>query len=270
MNLDKIWERIHYGNGIAPTLSVLTELQNQFLLHVPFENLDIHLEIPMDFSEQALFDKIVERKRGGLCFENNSLFYAILKQIGFTVQFVSAEMYQNRPFSGIINHMALLVSIKKHTYLVDVGNGRSYGSPVPIYSSELIKGEDASYLVDEFQGFKTLMFFDQNGQIQPRYAFNPEPKQLKDFIEPSIYTQKSPESIFRQKILVTQYQDKGRMTLSDAKLIFTRDGIQEINNLKSPEDYREILTTLFNITLKAQQWDNLISKVNQKMSKDIK
>lgn len=131
MNLDKIRRRLQYKGDFVPTLGVLTALQKQFLLQVPFENLDIHLDVPMDLSIQALYHKIVERKRGGLCFENNTLFHALLAQIGFEVGFVSAEMYQNQPFSGTTNHMALRVDIHQEAYLVDVGNGRFYGSPIP-------------------------------------------------------------------------------------------------------------------------------------------
>jgi len=264
INLDKIRKRLHYTERFVPTINVLTELQRNFLLYVPFENLDIHLDIPMDFSESALSNKIIERKRGGLCFENNILFYRLLKQIGFDAQFVGAEMYKNNPTPIVINHMALLVSIKNDTYLVDVGNGKFYGSPIPFNKSTLIKGEDANYLVEDYMGFKLLSFLDQNGQKQPRYAFNPAPKKIKDFIKPSIYTQTSPESIFRQKILVTQFQENGRVTLSDTKLIFTQGGKQKTKELHSPEDYRDILPKLFDIKLEMEQLEVLIHKVEMK------
>ena len=264
MNLDKIRERLHFAKRLAPTLDVLTELQRNFLIHVPFENLDIHLDTPMDFSESALFDKIVERKRGGLCFENNTLFFALLKQIGFDVHFVGAEMFKNQPSSIEINHMALLVSIKNEIYLVDVGNGRFYGSPISINKQVLVNGEDTSYLVEDYLNFKTLLFLDSDGLKQPRYSFDPRPKQLEDFRAPSMYTQYSPESIFKQKILVTLYQENGRVTLSDTKLIFTKGNKQETKEVQSPEDYRDILTKLFNITLEEHQFEMLINKVQMK------
>ena len=264
MNLDKIRERLHYTNGFVPTLEVLTELQRNFLLYVPFENLDIHMDIPMDFSESALFDKIVERKRGGLCFENNTLFFDLLKQIGFDVHFVGAEMFKNNPSTIEINHMALLVSIKDETYLVDVGNGRFYGSPIPLKKEILIQGEDTSYFIEDCQNFKTLLFLDSNGLKQPRYSFDPMPKQLEDFREPSMFTQYAPESIFKQKILVTLYKDNGRVTLSESKLILTKEAKQETQELQTSEEYRDILTKMFDIKLEDDQLEMLINKVQIK------
>ena len=269
MNLNKVKERIQYDGEFAPTLKVLTNLQKKFLLHVPFENLDIHMDIPMDLSEPSLFQKIIDRNRGDLCFENNSLFYGLLKQIGFTVHFVGAEMYQNKPFSSIINHMALLVSIKNELYLIDVGNGRFYGRPIPIGKQSLIKGEDTKYLIGDYMGHKTLLFLDQNGQKQPRYAFDVEPKQRDDFIQPSIYTQTSPDSIFRQKILVTKLLSNGRLTLSDTKLIFTRKGKQNIKALQSAEEYPEILVNKFGILLEEQQLASLIRQIDKKLKNKV-
>lgn len=264
MNLEAIKDRLKYTKGFDPSLQVLTELQRNFLLTVPFENLDIHLNIPMDLSVSALFKKIVARQRGGLCFENNILFYSLLQLIGFDVQFVGAEMYQGQPNSIGINHMALLVSIKNESYLVDVGNGKFYGIPIPIKNRIQIRGEDAIYWVDDYHEFKVLYYLDQNGQKQPRYAFDTAAKQFKDFIQPSIYTQTSPESIFKQKILVTKYLENGRMTLSDNKLIHTRAGKQETKELESPEEYRDILTTFFGIKLEEAQLLALTKKVQAK------
>lgn len=269
MNLDKVKERIQFNGEFAPTLKVLTILQKKFVLHVPFENLDIHMDIPMELSEQSLFHKIVERRRGGLCFENNTLFYGLLKQIGFKVQFAGAEMYQNKPFSNIINHMSLLVTIKDELYLVDVGNGRFYGRPIPINKHLMVKGEDTSYVIEDYMGHITLLYLDPNGQKQPRYAFDINPKHLDDFIQPSIYTQTSPDSIFRQKILVTRLLTSGRLTLSDTKLILTRQGKQEIIKLQSVEEYRDILAKKFDIILEKHELAHLLEQVNKKLEVDI-
>jgi N-hydroxyarylamine O-acetyltransferase len=264
MNLDTFRTRLQYKGDFVPTLEVLTALQKQFLLQVPFENLDIHLDVPMDLTVPALYHKIVERKRGGLCFENNTLFHALLTQIGFKVAFVRAEMYQNKPFTGITNHMALRVDLNEETYLVDVGNGRFYGSPIPLHSGAEVQGEDTLYWIENFENNTTLMYRDSKGENQPRYAFHLEAMPLEAFIEPSIYTQKAPESIFRQKLLVTLYQKEGRVTLSDMKLLTTKNGIQESKALTSPDDYRALLDGVFGIQLEAFQMDYLIHKMRLK------
>ena len=55
MNFEKIRERIDYKGELKPTYEVLKALQKQFLLHVPFENLDIHMGIPLNYSYENVF-----------------------------------------------------------------------------------------------------------------------------------------------------------------------------------------------------------------------
>src|SRR6266540_1131840 len=82
--------RIHYRGGLAPTAAILRELHRAHLLTVPFENLDIHLGRPILLDQEALFDKIVTRRRGGFCYELNGLFALLLRELGFDVTLLSA------------------------------------------------------------------------------------------------------------------------------------------------------------------------------------
>jgi len=60
MNIKQYFERINYVDSIDLAFETLSKLQLQHLLHVPFENLDIHNNTPIDLNN--LFDKIVTRK----------------------------------------------------------------------------------------------------------------------------------------------------------------------------------------------------------------
>ena len=52
---------------------------------VPFENIDIQLGRSLTISVEDAFEKIVERGRGGWCYEQNGLFGWALSEIGFDV-----------------------------------------------------------------------------------------------------------------------------------------------------------------------------------------
>jgi len=93
---------------------------------VPFENLDIHLKRPIVLEDNALFDKIVTRKRGGFCYELNGLFAALLRALGFDVVMLSAGVANpEREFGPDFDHMALLVTLEQ-SWLADVGFGDSF------------------------------------------------------------------------------------------------------------------------------------------------
>ena len=75
--------RIGIDGAKEPTLAFLDELVYAHQCSVPFEDLDIcekHAEISLDIA--ALFDKIVTRRRGGYCFEQNALFASLLRALG--------------------------------------------------------------------------------------------------------------------------------------------------------------------------------------------
>lgn len=262
MDLEKIKERINYSGEFRPTYEVLKELQMQFLLHVPFENLNIHLNIPLDYSSSQVFHKIVEQKRGGLCYENNSLFYDILKAIGFNVNFIKAEMFKGLPLKNDENHMhmALLVQIDDEMYLVDVGNGKSFGNPIPVKNKTFSKGEDSDYIVDDFQEIKALYFKDSDGKLTPRYVFGLEPKTREDFKKACIFIETSPESVFLKGTLASQYQANGRETLTGSKVIATTDAGRSSLIISSKEDLKQHLEETFGIFLEENQIDHLFEK----------
>ena len=100
MNIAAFLDRIAYQGTIEPTLDTLTQLQHQFLLSVPFENLHIQNKTPLDYSSDGVFNKIVVDRRGGVCYEANGLFHDVLKTLGYQVDFIGAEMNSGNGFTG--------------------------------------------------------------------------------------------------------------------------------------------------------------------------
>lgn len=272
MNLEKVRNRIKYEGEFYPTYEVLKNLQRQFLLHVPFENLNIHLNIPIDYSSSTVFDKIVENKRGGLCYENNSLFYDILLEIGFKVNFISCEIYKDLPLKmdKFHRHMALSVEIDNEVYLVDVGNGKFFGNPISIHGTTYSIGEDTEYIVldfeqnDElkFRNYKALYYRNSNGQILPRYVFDLTPRDRMYFEDACVFIESNPNSVFLKGTLVSLFKGNGRTTLTGLKLIKTFGGNREISSIISKSEFEQILIKEFGFFLEQQ----IISKLYESTS----
>ena len=113
MDIKAYLERINYHGSLAPTADTLRDLQVAHLLAVPFENLSIHAKEPIVLEDEALFTKIVERRRGGFCYEANGLFAALLRALGFDVRMLSAEVANGEGgFGPAFDHMALMVSLE--------------------------------------------------------------------------------------------------------------------------------------------------------------
>jgi N-hydroxyarylamine O-acetyltransferase len=85
-------KRIGYDAVPAHDLSTLEALHVKHLDRIPFENIDVFLGRPGGIDLDALQTKIVRRGRGGYCFEQNTLFAAALRALGFRIHTLEARV----------------------------------------------------------------------------------------------------------------------------------------------------------------------------------
>ncbi len=140
-------ERIGAERPASPTVETLRDLQLRHLRTVPFENLSIWLDEPMVLDEVALADKIVRRRRGGICYELNGLFAELLRALGFTVSVLAARTvtddgWLTPPFTPL----ALVVDLDDR-YLVDLGAGTYPWYPLRLDSRESRQDPAGEFLV---------------------------------------------------------------------------------------------------------------------------
>jgi len=82
-----------------------------------------------------------------------------------------------------------------------------------------------------------------------KFSFTLEPRQLSDFAAMCRYHQTSPESHFTRQRLCSRATPEGRITLSDRKLIETREGSRTERELAGDREWRATLRGLFQIDL---------------------
>jgi len=110
MHIQAYLDRIDYRGPLEPTAETLQALQVAHLLAVPVENLNIGMGWPIVLDQEALFEKIVVRRRGGFCYELNGLFAALLRALGFEVTMLSAGVARAAGgFGPEFDHLTLLV-----------------------------------------------------------------------------------------------------------------------------------------------------------------
>ena len=125
--------RLGFPAGIGePTAEVLRPLQVAHLRRIPFENLDIHLGVPIDLDAGSLLQKLTARHRGGFCYELNGAFALLLEDLGYEVQRLEARVYTGDGEVTIpFDHLVLRVVAEGRPFLVDVGFGDNFDEPVP-------------------------------------------------------------------------------------------------------------------------------------------
>lgn len=249
MDVAAYLERINYPGPSAPTAETLRALQQAHLLTVPFENLSIHHSEPIVLEENALFDKVVTRRRGGFCYELNGLFAALLRNLGFEVDMLSARVANaDGEFGPDFDHMTLMVRLDQ-PWLVDVGFGDSFRAPLLLDYTEPQPQEDRSYKIVPENDRLILWQCENDEHWKAQYSFKLQPFTLRDYAEMCHYHQTSPQSHFTQKRVCTRATPEGRITLSELRLITTANGKRDEQILTDEQEQANILRQQFGIVM---------------------
>lgn len=99
--LDAYLARIGYSGPRSPSREALRALHESHVGSIPFENLDLLLGKGVALDLAALQAKLVAGRRGGYCFEHNTLFRAALEPqypVDFEMANHFTSTYPSSPF----------------------------------------------------------------------------------------------------------------------------------------------------------------------------
>jgi len=251
MNIDAYLDRIKYRGPLNGDAETLRRLHVAHLLRVPFENLSIHAGEPIVLNDEALFEKIVTRRRGGFCYELNGLFSALLRELGFEVAMLSAQVANAEgDFSADFDHMTLLVSHDER-WLADVGFGDSFIEPLRIDERASQLQDKRAYRIDSVGEYLVAMQeLDQDrDEWKAQYRFKLNPYEYSDFAERCKFHQTSPESHFTQNRICSLLTPNGRISVSDTRFIVSENGVRRDHPVASQSEYEQLLRSHFGIVL---------------------
>jgi N-hydroxyarylamine O-acetyltransferase len=250
-SIEPYLQRLGLASAGAPDLEQLMRLQNQHLLAVPFENLDVTWGIPLRLDLETLYDKIVNQRRGGFCYELNGLFAWLLSGLGYSVDLLSARVYsqERQDFGPQFDHMALWVHLER-PYLVDVGFGDGFRQPVllPDGYTEDVSGQYRLQAPQPGSDELELQHMEDS-TWQPQFRFTLRARQLADFVNMCQYHQSSPRSSFTQGPVCSRATQDGRITLTRSELILTNGCERTKKVVQDQEHFMLLLAKYFSITM---------------------
>jgi N-hydroxyarylamine O-acetyltransferase len=218
--------RIGVSGPVTPDAATLATLQRAHLLAVPFENLSIHLGEPITLDPDLLVEKIVERRRGGFCYELNGAFASLLDALGYDVALLAARVITPTGLGPPYDHMCLRVDLDE-PWLADVGFGKFATRPLRLSSRDEQQDPGGRFrLVDAPDGDLDVVM-----DGQPQYRFDLRPRELDEFIATCWYQQTYPTSHFRQAVTCSRLTESGRITISGSRLIVTSGEERRESNL---------------------------------------
>lgn len=207
LDLDAYLRRVGLEARPAPDLAGLRALHLAHATTIPFENLDIQMGLPIRLDLASLQAKLVRGRRGGYCFEHNTLFLAVLRAMGFDAIPCEARVRLGAMEVLPRTHMLLLVRLEGVSWLCDVGfGGEGLLHPVPM-DGEAHGQFLNTYRVSEEGGLRVLQSH-HHGAWEDLYAFVPEPRFPIDFEMANHYTSTHPQSRFL-KTLTAQLPGPG-------------------------------------------------------------
>lgn len=255
MDIASYLKRIDYSAPVKIDLQTLSALQYQHLLHVPFEDADIFYGRPIALDIASFYEKVVNRKRGGYCYELNGLFYQLLFTHGFDVSMVSARVATGRSYGPEYDHMALLVKLSDKEWLVDVGFGDFSMMPLMIEPG-MIQNDGRAYyrikdkVIVDGQSYLAVQKWNNATQsFKTEYLFTTRSRVLSAFASMHAYHQASPHSHFVRNFICSIPTPNGRISIVNNKLIKTDNGKKEPHLISSELQRFYLLQDLFGIEL---------------------
>lgn len=250
LNIRAYLRRIGSAGKTPVNARILSRLHRQHLQTVPFENLSIHLGEPVVLDESALYDKIVRRRRGGFCYELNGLFAALLRGLGCKVTLLSARVARAAGgFGPEFDHLLLLVELDRR-WLVDVGFGENFRTPLDLDAAGPQVQGSRAYQILRKGRHHVLQERDAAGRWNDAYRFTLQPRKLTEFAEMCRYHQTSRHSHFTRNRICSLATSAGRKTLSGMRLIETgRNGARRERRLADEGEYRRMLLERFGVRL---------------------
>ncbi len=247
MNCEKYLNRIGIDQTkFAADSGHLKFLQKNHLLNVSFENLDIHWKRPILLSNDKFYQKIVEEKRGGFCYELNSLFYELLNELSFEGKIISARVSQkDGKFGAEFDHLAILTKIADEEFLVDVGFGDFTVEPLKFVLNVEQTDKNGTFLIRKFDTEYFEVVKKDSDIWQSEYIFKDLERNLSEFTEMCNFHQTSPESHFTRGKVCSILTENGRKTLTDSKFIETINGEKTELAVESKEEFNMILQEEF-------------------------
>jgi N-hydroxyarylamine O-acetyltransferase len=218
MDLQGYLDRIGFLGRPGRDHQTLAAIHRRHVESIPFENIDVLLGRTVDFDLERIYDKIVNRRRGGWCYEMNGLFGWALGEIGFDVTRLAGGVGRSeRGEEAVGNHLLLLVD---GVWLADVGFGNGLYEPVTLETGELRQRGFLSHLDTVEDGW--WRYTSHDGMS---FDFRLDPADQDLLQDRCDYLRTSPESglkrnlvaeiqgsdrcqSLRNSILTTQYPDR--------------------------------------------------------------
>ena len=244
-----------------PSLAFLSNITRRHVAEFAFSSIGPLLgdKLPLDI--EALVQRIIVRRRGGYCFEQNGLMFEVLKELGFSVSLYLARVIYNQDIHPGLTHRISLVEIEGTRYVVDVGFG-PLGPALPVnLSGELCQDTYRVFRIDEYAGGDLHMQTLKDGEFFSLYRFELTRYGQADCELGHFYSHRHPSATFVNHLVVSKIMDREVLSLRNHEFHIITESGQKSRRIEDPLQLEVILNTEFGISVTRAECRQLFSKV---------
>ena len=244
--------RIGFKGEPGPDLATLAALHSAHVAAIPFESLDPFLGRPVSLDLASIQAKMVHGRRGGYCYEQNTLFRAALEKIGFHVTGLAGRVrWMSEPDAPLAarTHMLLRVELTDGAWLADVG----FGGCLLDRPLRLETGMDQETAAGTYRlvgaGGTLSLEARQPGGWRRMYMFDLTRQEDADYVVANWYSSTNPRSIFLENLILERVAGDKRYKLVNRRYVVEESGGRAVQgrNIESAQDLGRILDETFNV-----------------------
>ncbi len=250
MRLDDYLRKIGVTATLGRTVDTLRRLHLAHRETFLFENLAIQRGGGISLAIPDLERKFLDEGSGGYCFEHNTLFAAVLGDLGFRQVSLLARVRTGPPELWVRTHMVLRVPIDGEPWLADVGfGGLGLLGPIPLRDGAVSDQAGARYALRR-EGIAWVLSMRDRAGENDLYEFTEDPQTAADIEVANHYTSTHPSSTFRRMLTIQRATRDERTIMRSDVIVRFRDGVITEEPLDGSR-LREVAWELFGVHLPA-------------------
>lgn len=249
MNVQKYLTRINYHGSLKPNSLLLKEIHHKHVEHIPFENINNYLGLPVSLELDALYAKIIMSKRGGYCYELNGLFHQLLLEMGFDTRLLAAKLYDDENLLEHSLHAVIHVKLENQDWLLDVGYG-SDGQLYPLIINDQEQWQkDNLYKLSKNANEIILSRFKVKTGWRRIMRINLDKIDLSFFNLRNLYHQENNESMFKRNFICSVYSENFSKSIKNLHYSFIEGENTLLQTINEDRSFLNILERDFAIKI---------------------
>ena len=243
-----------------PDLDFLNEIIRCHVAQLAFSSVGPQLgnNLPLDF--ESLYQRIVVKRRGGYCFEQNGLLFEVLKELGFSVNLYLGRVIYNQDVHPGLTHRITLADFGESRYVADVGFGPLGPSrAVSMSGEESIESFRVFRVAEHLPGVFHLQTL-KDGSFFSLYKFELVRYGQADCEVGHFYSHKHPDASFVNHLVVSRILDQKIYSLHNHEFSVISQSGEEKSLVDSHEQLHAILNDRFKLDVSIDETKQLFKK----------